>query len=113
MKLKQNSVVARKMAGNTSIHGPLSISCAPSLTSAPQEVIGYFGGRLDQLMMRIVDVLYGLPFMFLVILLMALFTRSLVLLFVAIGAINWLDMKGNPYSTSTMRIMSWSNRPPK
>ncbi len=53
---------------------------------------GYFGGRLDQLMMRIVDVLYGLPFMFLVILLMALFTRSLVLLFVAIGAINWLDM---------------------
>jgi oligopeptide transport system permease protein len=53
---------------------------------------GYYGGRLDQLMMRIVDVLYALPFMFLVILLMALFGRQLVLMFVAIGAVNWLDM---------------------
>lgn len=55
-------------------------------------VAGYVGGRLDQLMMRVVDILYALPFMFLVILLMVLFGRNLVLIFIAIGAINWLDM---------------------
>ena len=55
-------------------------------------VAGYFGGRLDGLMMRAVDILYALPFMFLVILLMALFGRHFALVFVAIGAINWLDM---------------------
>jgi oligopeptide transport system permease protein len=53
---------------------------------------GYLGGRLDNAMMRIVDVLYGLPFMFFVILLMVVFGRNIVLMFVAIGAINWLDM---------------------
>ena len=53
---------------------------------------GYFGGRVDSLMMRAVDILYALPFMFLVILLMVVFGRHLVLIFVAIGAINWLDM---------------------
>jgi oligopeptide transport system permease protein len=55
-------------------------------------VAGYAGGRTDRVMMRIVDILYALPFMFLVILLMVLFGRSIVLMFVAIGAINWLDM---------------------
>jgi len=55
-------------------------------------VAGYFGGRLDAVLMRAVDILYALPFMFLVILLMVLFGRHLVLIFVAIGAINWLDM---------------------
>ncbi len=55
-------------------------------------IAGYFGGRVDAVMMRIVDVLYALPFMFFVILLMVLFGRHLVLIFVAIGAINWLDM---------------------
>ncbi len=55
-------------------------------------VSGYFGGRIDQVMMRIVDILYALPFMFLVILLMVFFGRNIVLIFVAIGAINWLDM---------------------
>jgi oligopeptide transport system permease protein len=55
-------------------------------------VAGYFGGRVDNLMMRAVDILYALPFMFLVILLMVVFGRHLVLIFVAIGAINWLDM---------------------
>jgi oligopeptide transport system permease protein len=53
---------------------------------------GYIGGRVDQVMMRIVDILYALPFMFLVILLMVFFGRNIVLIFVAIGAINWLDM---------------------
>lgn len=55
-------------------------------------VAGYFGGRVDQVMMRIVDILYALPFMFLVILLMVMLGRHIVLIFVAIGAINWLDM---------------------
>ena len=53
---------------------------------------GFLGGRTDRVMMRIVDILYALPFMFLVILLMVLFGRNIVLIFVAIGAINWLDM---------------------
>lgn len=53
---------------------------------------GYLGGRVDNIMMRIVDVLYTVPFMFFVILLMVVFGRHLILIFVAIGAINWLDM---------------------
>ncbi|MEQ9737552.1 MAG: ABC transporter permease subunit [Algiphilus sp.] len=55
-------------------------------------VAGYVGGRVDSIMMRIVDVLYALPFMFFVILLMVFFGRHIILIFVAIGAINWLDM---------------------
>ncbi len=53
---------------------------------------GYFGGRVDSVMMRIVDILYAMPFMFFVILLMVFFGRNIILIFVAIGAINWLDM---------------------
>jgi oligopeptide transport system permease protein len=53
---------------------------------------GYLGGRTDQIMMRIVDVLYAMPFMFFVILLMVFFGRNIFLIFVAVGAINWLDM---------------------
>ncbi len=53
---------------------------------------GYLGGRVDNLMMRIVDILYAMPFMFFVILLMVFFGRNILLIFIAIGAINWLDM---------------------
>jgi oligopeptide transport system permease protein len=53
---------------------------------------GYAGGRLDGLMMRIVDVLYSLPFIFFVIILMVMFDRNFILLFVAIGAVEWLTM---------------------
>jgi oligopeptide transport system permease protein len=53
---------------------------------------GYAGGRIDQFMMRTVDVLYALPFMFFVILLMVFFGRNILLIFVAVGAVNWLDM---------------------
>ncbi len=53
---------------------------------------GYVGGRTDALMMRFVDLLYAMPFMFFVILLMVVFGRNILLIFVAIGAINWLDM---------------------
>jgi oligopeptide transport system permease protein len=55
-------------------------------------VAGYVGGRIDAVMMRAVDALYALPFIFLVILLMVVFERNFLLIFVAIGAINWLDM---------------------
>ena len=53
---------------------------------------GYFGGPTDRIMMRVVDIIYALPFMFFVILLMVVFGRNILLIFVAIGAINWLDM---------------------
>ena len=53
---------------------------------------GYAGGKVDQLMMRIVDVLYAMPFMFFVILLMVFFGRNIFLIFIAVGAVNWLDM---------------------
>jgi oligopeptide transport system permease protein len=53
---------------------------------------GYLGGTIDALLMRIVDVLYALPFMFFVILLMVFFGRDPVLMFVALGAVSWLDM---------------------
>ena len=53
---------------------------------------GWLGGRWDELMMRIVDVLYGLPFLFLVILLLVVAGRSTVNLFVALGAVSWLSM---------------------
>jgi len=55
-------------------------------------IAGFFGGRIDQVMMRIVDIFYAMPFMFFVILLMVVFGRNIILVFVAIGAINWLDM---------------------
>ena len=53
-------------------------------------VAGWKGGRVDDAMMRFVDVLYGLPFLFVVVLLVAWFGQSLVLLFVALGAVQWL-----------------------
>lgn len=55
-------------------------------------IAGYAGGKIDAVMMRIVDALYALPFIFLVILLMVAFERNFLLIFVAIGAINWLEM---------------------
>jgi oligopeptide transport system permease protein len=53
---------------------------------------GYAGGRIDMAMMRLVDLLYALPFMFFVILLVVFFGRHFVLIFAAIGAVEWLDM---------------------
>ena len=55
-------------------------------------IAGYVGGRVDAVMMRFVDTLYALPFIFFVILLMVAFERNFLLIFIAIGAINWLDM---------------------
>ncbi|MDB6453092.1 ABC transporter permease [Falsirhodobacter sp. 20TX0035] len=55
-------------------------------------ISGYLGGRVDNVMMRIVDILYSLPFIFFVILLLVFFGRSLLIIFIAIGATEWLDM---------------------
>jgi oligopeptide transport system permease protein len=55
-------------------------------------ISGYAGGRTDMLMMRIVDALYALPFMFFVILLMVLFGRHVWLVFIGVGAVEWLTM---------------------
>jgi len=55
-------------------------------------IAGYVGGRVDAVMMRFVDTLYALPFIFFVILLMVAFERNFLLIFIAIGAVNWLDM---------------------
>jgi oligopeptide transport system permease protein len=55
-------------------------------------VAAYFGGKVDAVMMRIVDILYALPFTIFVILLMTVFGRNFILLFVAIGAVEWLTM---------------------
>ena len=55
-------------------------------------VAGFIGGRLDELMMRFVDILYALPYIFLVIILMVVFARNFYLMFVAIGAVEWLTM---------------------
>ena len=55
-------------------------------------VAGWMGGKVDEAMMRVVDALYALPFMFVVILLMVLFGRSILLVFLGIGAVEWLTM---------------------
>ena len=55
-------------------------------------IAGYVGGRVDAVMMRFVDIMYALPFMIFIILLMVVFGRNLLLLFLAIGAVEWLTM---------------------
>ncbi len=55
-------------------------------------VSGYLGGRIDNVMMRLVDILYSLPFIFFVILMLVFFGRSIFIIFIAIGATEWLDM---------------------
>ncbi len=53
---------------------------------------GFVGGRVDAVMMRIVDVLYSLPFIFLVIIMMVVFGRLFILIYLGVGAVSWLDM---------------------
>ncbi len=55
-------------------------------------IAGYFGGKIDSLMMRIVDILMSIPYMFVLILLLVIFGRSILMLFVGIGLVSWLDM---------------------
>jgi len=55
-------------------------------------IAGYVGGRADAVMMRLVDILYALPFMIFIVLLTVVFGRNMLLLFLAIGAVEWLTM---------------------
>ena len=55
-------------------------------------IAGYFGGRIDNFMMRLVDILMSIPYMFVLILLLVMFGRSIIMLFIGIGLISWLDM---------------------
>lgn len=55
-------------------------------------ISGYVGGRTDQIMMRIVDILLAIPFMFVIILLLVMFGRSIIMLFAGIGLLSWLNM---------------------
>lgn len=75
----------------------LSVGIASTFVSVVIGVLygaisGYFGGRLDVVLMRIVDIVYSLPFVVFVILVLVVFGRHIILLFMAIGAISWLDM---------------------
>ncbi len=72
--------------------GILGASVAVVIGTLYGSVAGYVGGRTDSVMMRILEILQSFPFMFLVILLMTFFGRSLYLIFLAIGAVSWLDM---------------------
>ncbi|MGD1084702.1 MAG: ABC transporter permease subunit [Verrucomicrobiota bacterium] len=55
-------------------------------------ISGFVGGKLDMVLMRVVDILYSLPFVIFVILLMVFYGQKIILLFVAIGAVSWLTM---------------------
>ena len=68
----------------------LDFPSPPSLENGA--IAGYHGGRIDSIMLRVVDVLYAMPFMFFVILLMTFFGKNIYLMFAAIGAIEWLTM---------------------
>lgn len=75
----------------------LSVGLAATLVSVVIGVLygaisGYLGGRIDMILMRIVDIVYSLPFVIFVILILVIFGRHIVLLFMAIGAVSWLDM---------------------
>ena len=79
--------------GQVSIGVGLAATLVALLIGLPYGLIaGYYAGRIDSLMMRLVDVLYALPFTIIVILLTTLLGRSIALLFIAIGAVEWLTM---------------------
>lgn len=81
------------VAGRVSLAvGALASAVALGLGVLYGAVAGYVGGRADALMMRFVDIVYALPFIFLVIVLLVFFGRSLWLIFIAVGAVEWLDM---------------------
>lgn len=87
-------LLARTLAGT---RVTLGVALAAALVSlvvgvAWGAIAGWCGGRIDEAMMRIVDALYALPFMFVVILLMVVFGRSILLVFLGIGAVEWLTM---------------------
>lgn len=91
--------VGRDLLTRTLVAGRISLSIGllAGLVAVTIGVIygataGFAGGKTDEVMMRIVDVLYSLPFIFFVIMLVVFFGRNFVLMFLAVGAVLWLDM---------------------
>ena len=81
------------MAGRVSLLvGLLAGMVAVTIGVLYGSVSGFLGGKTDEFMMRIVDILYALPFTFFVIMLVVFFGRNFMLMFLAIGAVLWLDM---------------------
>ncbi|QIG78411.1 ABC transporter permease [Stakelama tenebrarum] len=102
-------LLARTLAGT---RVTLAVATAAALVAlligtAWGAVAGWFGGRVDEVMMRIVDALYALPFMFVVIVLMVVFGRSILLVFLGIGAVEWLTMA----RVVRGQVMTLKNRP--
>lgn len=91
--------LGRDMLVRTSVGGRVSILVglagaliAVLFGTAYGAIAGYVGGKVDSLMMRVLDILNAFPFMFFVILLVTFFGRNLLLIFVAIGLVSWLDV---------------------
>jgi oligopeptide transport system permease protein len=81
------------MAGRVSLSIGLLAGCVAVVIGVLYgATAGFLGGKTDEVMMRIVDVLYSLPFIFFVIMLVVFFGRNFVLMFLAVGAVLWLDM---------------------
>ncbi|MCI0467581.1 MAG: ABC transporter permease subunit [Beijerinckiaceae bacterium] len=81
------------IAGRVSLAvGLLASFVALTIGVAYGAIAGYAGGRTDALMMRAIEIIYALPFIFFVIVLVMVFGRQFVLIFIAIGAVEWLDM---------------------
>ncbi len=70
--------------------GLMAATVASGIGTFYGAIAGYVGGRTGGAMMRVVDIIDALPFMFLVIVLVTIFPRSLLLLFIALGAVGWL-----------------------
>lgn len=91
--------LGRDLFVRTMVGGSISLLVAVVATSvslvigvAYGAVAGYAGGRTDEGMMRLVDILYSLPYIFVVIVVLVFFSKSLVMLFAALGAVSWLTM---------------------
>ena len=81
------------MAGRVSLAvGLLAGFVAVVIGTIYGSVSGFLGGKVDEVMMRVVDILYALPFTLFVIMLVVFFGRNFLLMFIAIGAVLWLDM---------------------
>ncbi len=81
------------MGGRVSLTvGLLATSVALIIGITVGSIAGFVGARVDQALMRFVDIMYVVPFTFLVIILMVMFGRNFVLMFIAIGAVEWLTM---------------------
>jgi len=87
-------LLARTLVGGrvSLMVGLLATFVALFIGVAVGAVAGFMGGRVDQLLMRLVDLLYSVPLTFFVIILMVMFGRNFILMFLAIGAVEWLTM---------------------